>query len=282
MADFLMREDAPLTPGEWQRVDDIVVSVARQILVGRRFISLTGPLGVGTQVVALDTIAGAEACLHDESGCACGLEECDAVRVTGRRYVAVPLIHKDFMLAWRDIETGRQSGGLDLGPAAAAAMFVARAEDELIFKGHPEHGYPGLLNVEGRQTLALSDWKTSGNALNDVAAAAQALAEAGFYPPYALVVSPALYGLLQRVYKNSGELEIELVEEIAEGGIFQSPALAPKQALLVAQGPYLMDLAVAQDMITAYVGPEGMDHRFRVLESLVLRVKQPGAICVLE
>lgn len=40
----------------------------------------------------------------------------------------------------------------------------------------------------------------------------------------------------------------------------------------------LIDLAVAQDMITAYVGPEGMDHRFRVLESLVLRVKQPGAI----
>lgn len=282
MGDYLMREEAPLTAEEWQQVDNVVVSVARQILVGRRFISLTGPLGIGTQVVALDTIGGAEACLHDESGCACSLEACDAVRVTGRRFVAVPLIHKDFMLAWRDIETARQFGRLDLGPAAAAAMFVARAEDELIFKGHPEHGYPGLLNVDGRQTLALSDWKTSGAALNDVAMAAQTLAEAGFYPPYALVVSPALYGLLQRVYKNSGELESELVEEIAEGGIFHSPALAPKQALLVAKGPHWIDLAVAQDMITAYVGPEGMDHRFRVLESLVLRIKQPGAICVIE
>jgi uncharacterized linocin/CFP29 family protein len=282
MADYLMRDDAPLTPGEWQQVDDVVVSVARQILVGRRFISLSGPLGIGTQVVALDTVGGTEACLHDESGCACSLEECDAVRVTGRKFVAVPLIHKDFMLAWRDLETARQSGGLELGAAGAAAMFVARAEDELIFKGHPEHGYPGLLNVEGRQTVAISDWKTSGAALDDAAEAGQALAEAGFYPPYALVVSPALYGLLQRVYKNSGKLEVELVEEIAEGGIFQSPALAPKQALLVAKGAHLIDLAVAQDTITAYVGPEGMDHRFRVLESLVLRVKQPGAICVLE
>ncbi len=282
MGDYLMREDAPLTAGEWQQIDDVVVSVARQILVGRRFIGLTEPLGIGTQVVALDTVGGSEACLHDESGCTCGMEECDAVRITGRRFVPVPLIHKDFMLAWRDLETARQFGGLDLGPAAAAATFVARAEDELIFKGHPEHGYPGLLNVEGRQTVAIGDWKTSGTALNDVATAAQALAEAGFYPPYALVVSLASYGLLQRVYKNSGELEIELVEEIAEGGIFQSPALAPKQALLVAKGTHLIDLAVAQDMITAYVGPEGMDHRFRVLESLVLRVKQPGAICVIE
>ena len=37
-----------------------------------------------------------------------------------------------------------------------------------------------------------------------------------------------------------------------------------------------------QDIVTAYLGPEEMDHRFRVLETLVLRVKQPGAVCVFE
>jgi uncharacterized linocin/CFP29 family protein len=39
---------------------------------------------------------------------------------------------------------------------------------------------------------------------------------------------------------------------------------------------------VGQDLITAYLGPEEMGHRFRVLESLALRIKRPGAICTLE
>jgi uncharacterized linocin/CFP29 family protein len=281
--DYLMRDDAPLTEAEWERLDELAVSTARRLLVGRRFIELTGPVGMGTQVVPLDTITGGEACVHDEEDCNCEGEECDIVRVSSRKFVPVPLIHKDFMLAWRDVEAAHQFGTeLELGPVTAAAAFVARAEDELIFHGRPEHGYPGLLNVEGRQTVPLSNWETSGNALNDVVAAGQTLADAGFYAPYALVVSPALHALLQRVYKGSGQMEYRLVQTVADGGILQSPALAPKEALVISQGTQHLDLAVAQDLVTAYLGPEGMDHRFRVLESLVLRIKQPGAICVLE
>ena len=41
-------------------------------------------------------------------------------------------------------------------------------------------------------------------------------------------------------------------------------------------------LVVAQDLTTAYLGNEDLDHRYRVMESLVLRVKRPGAICSFE
>ena len=140
----------------------------------------------------------------------------------------------------------------------------------------------GLLSAEGRQTIPLSDWETSGNPTNDVAAANRALADVGALRPYTLVVSPVLYGMLQRPYGNSGRLEYKLVANLADGGILQSPMLDEKQALVVAQGTQYLDLAVAQDLVTAYLGPDGMDHRFRVLESLVLRIKQPAAICVLE
>jgi uncharacterized linocin/CFP29 family protein len=71
------------------------------------------------------------------------------------------------------------------------------------------------------------------------------------------------------------------VGSVADGGIFQSPALDSNQAVILAHGAQYLDLAVAQDLVTAYLGPEEMDHGFRVLESLVLRIKQPGAICVL-
>jgi uncharacterized linocin/CFP29 family protein len=275
VTDFLMRDDAPLTGEEWERLDDVVVSVASRLLVGRRAIKLAGPFGMGTQVVPLDTIEGAEACVHGEESPACVGDECDVVRVSGRKYIPVPVIHKDFMLAWRDIEAARQSGrALDLAPAASASALAALAEDRMIFQD-------GLLAAEGRQTMSMSDWEASGNAMNDVVAAVATLRGAGLAGPYALVVSPFLYGMLQRPFKNSGRSERKLVGSVADGGIFQSPALDTNQAVLVAHGAQYLDLAVAQDLVTAYLGPEGMDHRFRVLESLALRIKQPGAICVL-
>jgi uncharacterized linocin/CFP29 family protein len=43
-----------------------------------------------------------------------------------------------------------------------------------------------------------------------------------------------------------------------------------------------MDLAVAMDMVAAYLGASRMNHPFRVLESLLLRIKHPDAICTLE
>jgi uncharacterized linocin/CFP29 family protein len=275
MAEWHMRDDAPLSSEEWRQLDETVVTAARRVLVGRRFINLAGPFGVGTQVLPLDTIEGTEACTHPEAAAGCAGGECDVLHVGARRFLPFVLIHKDFSLSWQDIESAHQFNmKLEFGPAAAAATLVAAAEDRMIFEG--------LLSAEGRQSLPLSDWATSGNALNDVIAASQQLADCGFYPPYVLLVGSVLYGMLQRVYNGSGHQEYELVASVADGGIFRSPFLPPGKAILVSQGPHNLDLAIAQDIITAYLGPDGLDHRFRVLESVVLRIKRPGAICVLE
>ena len=51
-------------------------------------------------------------------------------------------------------------------------------------------------------------------------------------------------------------------------------------ALLVDSGAQNMDLAVGVDLSVAYVESSNLNHRFRVLESLVLRIRRPGAICV--
>lgn len=281
MGDFLMREDAPLRENEWQQLDEVVVSVARQYLVGRRFITLTGPFGVGTQVVPLDTIGGAEACLHDQEGCACEAGACEVIQVSGRKFLPLPLIHQDFRLDWRSIETCRQMGmPLELGPAAAASAACARAEDELIFRGHPEHGYEGFLTATGRKTVPLGNWDEPGGAFAGVNAAIEALVADGFLGPFAVVLSPTLYAKTQRVAKGMGRLESKLITDVAEGGLFRTPVLRGNEGFVVSLGAHNFDLAVAQDLVTAYLGPEGMDHRFRVLESLVLRIKRPGAICV--
>ena len=281
MSDYLMRDDAPLSAEEWEQLDEVVVHVARELLVGRHFISLTGPLGAGVQIVPVASVGSGQACMHDEEGCGC--TESNVIQVTGRKFLPLPIIHQDFRLSWRDIEASRHMGQpLELGPAAAASAACAIAEDRLIFHGHPDHGYEGLLNATGHHTVPLGKWAEPGTAFANVVAATEALVTDGFYAPFAVVLSPALYAKTQRVARDIGRLESELIKDVAEGGLFRSPALAENQGVVLALGPHNFDLAIAQDLVTAFLGPENMDHNFRVLESLVLRIKRPGAICVLE
>jgi uncharacterized linocin/CFP29 family protein len=43
-----------------------------------------------------------------------------------------------------------------------------------------------------------------------------------------------------------------------------------------------MDLAVAFDLSVAFVESTNLNYHFRVVESLVLRIHRPGAICIFE
>lgn len=270
MADFLMRDDAPLTEEEWGKIDELVVETARKILVGRRIIKLTGPFGAGLQMIPLDSLEVGEACLHEascEEGC-----ECEPVQVSQREILSLPVIHKDFWLRWRDIETSRQFNlPLDLSPAAAAAAACAHAEDKLILGG--------LLEKAGSQIEA-ADWEEEGNGFANVVAATEALISAGFYGPYAALFPPALYAKLHRLMGRGGRLEIEHIGKVVSGGVFQAPGL--ETPLVIAPGVQNLDLVVGQDLTTAYLGPDLVDHHFRLLESLVLRVKRAGAICVMK
>lgn len=264
MADYLMREDAPFGEEVWAKLDDLTVKAARQILVGRKFIELIGPFGYGFQAIpAAGVLAAGD----------------DGEIVEPPAQLPVLTVQKDFWLSAQPIETSKKFGlPLELGAAAAAAAFVARKEDELIFFGHGQS--KGLLKAAGL-SVPLAGWEEAGSALQNVADAREALVKEGAYGPYAAILSPALYGKLTR-FVSGGRLELSLVKDVAEGGVFQTPILGEKQGLVVSLGPQNFDLAVGQDLITAYLGPEGMSHRFRVLESLALRIKRPEAICVLK
>ncbi|HUV05527.1 MAG TPA: family 1 encapsulin nanocompartment shell protein [Armatimonadota bacterium] len=275
----LLREDAPLTAEEWTRIDETVVQVARNRLVARRFISLYGPLGAGVQCVHEDTFAGADA----GAVSLLGEEDVHPVHAEVRDFMAVPLIFKDFQIHWRDIETSRSLGmPLETSAAAAAANFVAHSEDDMILNGNEKLGFEGLMNARWRNTVPLLNWDEAGRAFQNTVDATRKLLDSGFYGPFAMVVSPNMFAKMQRVYNNTGVLEISRVRELVTAGVLQTPALPDNGVLLVATGQENLDIAIAQDLITAYLGPENMNHPFRVLEALVLRIKRPEAICTLE
>jgi uncharacterized linocin/CFP29 family protein len=41
--EFLKRNEAFLSESDWKRIDKVVVETAKRVLVGRRFIEISGP-----------------------------------------------------------------------------------------------------------------------------------------------------------------------------------------------------------------------------------------------
>ncbi len=279
MPDYLQRAQAPLSTDEWAAVDSTVVRTAQSVLVGRRFINLVGPFGPGVEALPNDILTGSGGGQVD----LLGENEGEALTIANRWFLPLPLLYKDFWVHWRDLESSRKLGvPLDVGKAAAAASATAQAEDRLVFDGEPALGLPGLRNVEGRQTLPMSDWGSMGKAFADVVEGVRVLTQAGFTGPYALAVSPRLYADLNRIFGATGVLELEQVEKLARRGVYPTAVLPEPAALLIDSGAQNLDMAVGLDLSTAYVESNNLNHRFRVVESLVLRVRRPGAICTFE
>ncbi len=279
MADYLQRDQAPLSADQWRALDDVVVRTARAIIVGRRFLSIVGPFGYGLESLPTDMLSGTATAQIDLLGEADG----EAVAIERRRFVPLPLIYKDFWIQGRDLEASRQFGlPLDLSTAAAAASACAQSEDRLIFAGDADLGLAGLRQVEGRQTTPLGDWNQVGQGFADVVEGVRLLTESGFPGPYALAVSPRLYAQLNRIFGNTGVLEIEQVQKLARRGVYSTSVLPEPSAVLVDSGPQNMDLAVAFDLSTAFVESTNLNHHLRVVESVALRIERPRAICSFE
>jgi len=270
--------DAPLNEQDWARLESTVIEAARRQLVGRRFIHIYGPLGEGVQSVNNDIFETPQGGGLNLRGDTLELSE-----PTRRVSLNIPLLYKDFVLYWRDLEQARTLGApIDFSAAANAAIQCARLEDDLIFNGNEQFDIPGLMKVRGRLTHIRRDWMESGNAFSDVVDATQKLLEMGHAGPYAMVLSPELYSLLHRVHQGTNVLEIEHVRELVVDGIYQSPVIKGKSGVIVATGQHNLDLAVSEDFDVAYLDSESMNHLFRVYEALVLRIKRPNAICTLE
>ncbi|KON90180.1 bacteriocin family protein [Bacillus sp. F19] len=273
-----IHSDLPLSNQEFQQLNQIVIEAARRQLVGRRFIELYGPLGRGVQSIFNDIfVENHEAKMDFQGSFDTEIESSKRVNYT------IPLLYKDFVLYWRDLEQAKVLDiPIDFSVAANAARDVSILEDQMIFHGSKEFDIPGLMNVKGRLTHLVGNWYESGNAFKDVVDARNKLLDLNHNGPYALVLSPELYSLLHRVHKDTNVLEIEHVRELMTDGVFQSPVLKGKTGVVVNTGRNNLDLAVSEDFETAYLGDEGMNHPFRVYETVVLRIKRPSAICTLD
>lgn len=269
---YLSREAATLSGALWGQIDSAVIQSARSSLTGRRFLSIFGPLGIGTGYVPVDD---AEALAQADTD--------GIMTTTGRKYVEIPTLYTDFTLHAKDIEGAAKAGyPLDLSNVMAAAEQAALKEDGFIYFGNKRLGYEGLLTASGANKLEMKDWGVGENAFSDVASAISLLVEQGIYGAYALVVSPDVYVKMQRLQPGTGLLEIDRVSKLVDGHIIKAPALGKGKAFVVCPNKRNMDLAIGQDMATAYLEQKELNHVFRLLETVLLRIKRAKAIVVFE
>jgi uncharacterized linocin/CFP29 family protein len=279
MQEFQKNVEYPLDEKQHARVREAIIKEATRTLVARYFIEIFGPLGAGLETVSFETYAADELAKIDLEG---GI---DAKIATPHEevYRRIPILYKDFELHWRDVDFARKNGSpLDVTRAIRAAHFVADREDDLIFNGSTELGIEGLLNVKGRNTVPLGDWNRFGVAFDTIQGATEKLLTLNHHRPYACVLSPHLYASLLKVKDGQQFLELDQITRLCTDGVYQSPSIPQGKGVVVSTGPQNFDLAVAQDLEIAFLGPRAMNYQFRVFESVVLRIKRPTAVCTLE
>lgn len=269
--DFLARDTVKLPESFWENVDKTIIDTIRKNLVGRKFLNLFGPIGPGALSVLVDTVSISE---ESEDG---------VVKTTGRQFAQLPQIYEEFTLFWRDLEYNKSTGyPMDLSAAIFAAAKIAKKEDKLIFFGNEFIQSEGLLTASGITKMTRGDWSTGENAFSDIASALSAFRSKGIIGKYSLILSPDLYVELQRIQPGLGVMEIDRITNLLSGNLFNAPVLGSQKALLVCAEPQYMDLAIGQDMVTAYQETKDLNHIFRILETAALRLKCKDAVIVFE
>lgn len=270
---YLMRDGAPLTEGQWEQIDKAVVAEASKIMTGRRFLSIKN-VGAAVQNVHIDKMEDVAAASVDFWA----RGDSDAIEVGERRFVELMSIYSDFTISWRDVEYTQGAG---VQAARNAAVLCARREDDLIFHGDAKLGIEGIFTAPGVNQIAISDWNEGENPVRDLVKALEVLIDQGNSGERVLVVSSDLYAKLHRIQPGTGIMEVERVKSLV-GKLFYSSRLEKSTAALIYCEPQNLDLVIGQDLITAYMGNEKMDHVFRVMETAVPRIKRPSAIAILK
>jgi uncharacterized linocin/CFP29 family protein len=263
---YLDRESAPFGPDVWDKIDEAVVGAATAQMSARRLLEVEGPYGLG-----LRSIAGADEDLVSDSGATVCLSPA----------TPVPTIRHEFKLPVRSVAAFEADGlPFDMRDVANAAIAVAHREDEIILQGLPKRGIAGLLNAPGIGAVKLEPWTDPGKAFENILSAVNVLDKKGLHGPYALALAPPLYNSLFRLYPNGGPTELEQVHMLVTGGIIKADALS-KGGVLVATGKQFLSIVLGQDLMTAFIGPDCGEFCFCIMESAVLKVSLPQAVCVI-
>lgn len=274
-----------LTDDEIEYIETAIVKTVRPMLIGRQIMPIKPLAHAGFQQYTFYDETDMSQALIDMTG----EEEAQDQVALSEHNVAVPIIHKEYTLHWRDVLARRETGtDLNTQHAENAARQVAEEEDKLILSGEytgwNAMGLEGLATATGRNTTAGGDW--SANMLTYTAAAKAALRTDGYYGPYRLIVRASWYAQAEALITNTEKWYFQALGELIGGveNILISDNLyaadgGTDSALLVDVQPGNFDLVVGSDITNHMAQRPNMNYFGRVWEAVVPVIKRAEAIC---
>ncbi len=283
--------NAALRYDEWKRLDDVVIKVARQRLVGFEDLRRNGlvyPLNnaMATTVLQWEEMSDAMEAFVSISPVRRG----DGDQVDfATKSIPIPIVHVDYQLGERLLLESRNRGnGLDTTNAEQAARRVAEKLEDMLFGTASTLVYGGgtiysYQSFPDKTTVNLAiDWDASGITaaliLADVVAMKNASIADKHYGPWMLYV-PTLYDtILDEDYDVAGSSLLTIRERIMKidgiQGIKVVDRLAANKVLLIQMTSDTVDLIDGMPIQNVEWNSEGrFVHHYKVMTIQIPRIK---------
>jgi uncharacterized linocin/CFP29 family protein len=287
------------TADSWKQIDQIVHDMAMESRVARRFLPII-PMPDVKGTVPADII-------NNPNPKSLSKTSLNFLTITPGRTVPVFKLSVGFTLTYEQVKESDLSTAGTL--AARATNLLSQAEDLIIFQGEnsakqnpliasgivsltdtvPGQPITGLVNASGEQVVSvplLQDCndKYGENTFGGVARAYSILQQNGYYRDDALILPTAIYADTWDPLPSTLQTPADrIMNGLAKKGFFSTGTLPPFTGILVSPGEDTMDLVVAMDATTTYLGQNPSDsnsYNFQVTERLSFRVKVPDSPAV--
>lgn len=289
-----LRTNATLLKDEWKELDEIVVQISRDRLVGVNDLVSRGLVhnlknGLGTTVLETQNASDMEEAQVDMAGVAEGKGDREEFDIG---YLPLPIVHKDFQLNIRVLEASRKRGeSLDTTQAAIAARKVAEKTEEILFTGASTYKFGGGIiygyvdHPSAKSVTLDNNWDDSpsngASILADVLDMKQASINAKKTGPWLLYVPTNYEVILDDDFKANSDLtirqRIKQIEGIQEVKV--ADKLTADTVVLVELSPETVRMVIGlQPTTVEWETKGGMVFHFKVMSIMVpqIRADQDG------
>lgn len=275
-------DDGQLSEDDIKYLDAQVIRAAKTNLVARKLFEVERLPDVGVKNWEQTVLSGMSSATIDMEGKNVSRDKIG----TSTQTVKVPVIHKEYLLGWRDIAASRRKGQpIDTLSAEEAGRKCSEDEDKLCISGQytgwKALSIKGLATATGKLTQASAGaWGT--NSITDVSGAISKLEAKQHYGPYALLVNSTYVGKLRTLHA-SGAFYLEKIKQLVQAvyvtdQLFTS-AGAQTNALVVEPGRDNFTLGIAQDLTNWNWVNSDMDTEGKAYEVVAPRIKRGDSIC---
>lgn len=284
-----LRPNNSLQKDEWIKLDEALVEVARQRLIGVGDLMSRGlryglPNALGITRLEWERVSDMTPAAVDMSG----LTESENDRVDFDLVgMPIPIIHKDFHINARALAASRNRGeSLDTTQVTIAGRLVSEKIEDLLFNGGFSAGTTqgqvyGYTNAVNRNTGSVTaSWVTTtgANILADVLEMIGIANGDHFYGPFVLYVPlPAYINMMNDFKAETGETILERLLKIPViADVRPSENLATTNVVMVQMTRDVVDMVDGiQPTVIQWESKGGMQINFKVMAIMVPRVR-PG------